>query len=199
MHRSNDLSAKPIHTLFSFLLTLKMLEGPIWLPTPKCGFTQNISSRERVKPWFFVSFNIISHIFPENFIEFPQVIQKIWRFSPSILTIFINFEDFLTYPCHKETNEVSILQMMSKFCWKNMKGVCGKNYPRKNYSQKTQRYYINNIISSKPFRAISRPFTQKLRWWYVMICNYHVVLIAKLGNAILPSHCESIHSISSQA
>ena len=33
---------------------------------------------EGVKPWFFVTFNIIlKHIFPENFIEFPQVVQKI--------------------------------------------------------------------------------------------------------------------------
>ena len=97
---------------------------------PKCGFTQNISSRERVKHWFFVSFNIISHIFPKIFIEFPQFVQNIWRYSPLILTIFFNFWDFLTYPCDKETNEVSILQMMStvflisKFCWKNMKGLC---------------------------------------------------------------------------
>ena len=64
---------------------------------------------KRVKPWFFVIFNtIISHNFPENFIEIAQVVQKIWRFSPSILTIFINFLDFSTFPCYKETNKVSI-------------------------------------------------------------------------------------------
>ena len=40
---------------------------------------------------------IISPIFPENFIEIPQVVQKIWRFSPSILTIFTNFLDFLSF------------------------------------------------------------------------------------------------------
>ena len=44
----------------------------------KCGFLKNVSSKERVKPWFFATFNIISkHIFPENSIEFPQVVQKI--------------------------------------------------------------------------------------------------------------------------
>ena len=49
----------------------------------------------RWKLWFFVTFNIIiNHIFPENFIEIPQVVQKVWRFSPSILTIFINFRIF---------------------------------------------------------------------------------------------------------
>ena len=36
------------------------------------------SSKERVKPWFFVTLIIIiSHIFPENFIEITQVVQKI--------------------------------------------------------------------------------------------------------------------------
>ena len=34
-----------------------------------CGFFKNLSSDERVKPCFFVTFNIIiSHIFPENLI-----------------------------------------------------------------------------------------------------------------------------------
>ena len=47
-------------------------------PSSPCGFSKNVSSKERVKPWFFVTFNIIlSNIFPENFIEFPQVVQKI--------------------------------------------------------------------------------------------------------------------------
>ena len=30
-------------------------------------------------------------IFPENFIEVPKVVQKIWKISLSILAIFINF------------------------------------------------------------------------------------------------------------
>ena len=43
-----------------------------------CGFSKNVSSKEMVKPWFFVTFNIIArYIFPGNFIEIPQVIQKI--------------------------------------------------------------------------------------------------------------------------
>ena len=45
-------------------------------PSP-CGFSKNAFSKERVKPQFFVNFNIIlKYIFPENFIEFPQVVQK---------------------------------------------------------------------------------------------------------------------------
>ena len=82
-------------------------EGGVNL-TP-CGFFKTVSSTERVKPWFFVTFNIIiSHILPEHFIEISQVIQKIWRFSSSILTIFINFSDFFIFSCYKETNDVSI-------------------------------------------------------------------------------------------
>ena len=42
---------------------------------PSWGFSKNVSSKERVKPWFFVTFNIIiKHIFPEHFIEIPQVV-----------------------------------------------------------------------------------------------------------------------------
>ena len=82
---------------------------------PRAGFepTQNLISgfnkwevtgggrgRSILSPtWFFQECGIyiegiallISHIFPENFIEIPQVLQNIWRFSPSILTIFTDF------------------------------------------------------------------------------------------------------------
>ena len=40
----------------------------------------------------------LSHVFPENFIEILQVVQKILRFSLSIITIFVDFSDFLTFP-----------------------------------------------------------------------------------------------------
>ena len=41
-------------------------------------FSKIVSSKERVKPWFFVTLNIIlKHTFPKNFIEFSQVVQKI--------------------------------------------------------------------------------------------------------------------------
>ena len=47
---------------------------------------------------FFEAFNIIkSHIFPENFIEISQVVQKIRRLSLSILVIFINFHPFFGF------------------------------------------------------------------------------------------------------
>ena len=42
------------------------------------GFYKNVYSRERMKPSFFVTFNIIKgHNFSENFIEIHQVVQKI--------------------------------------------------------------------------------------------------------------------------
>ena len=60
-----------------------------------CNFFKTVFSRERVKPWFFVTFDIIiKHIFPENLIEISQVVWKIRRFSSSILTIFIIFGGF---------------------------------------------------------------------------------------------------------
>ena len=63
----------------------------------------------RVKLCFFGTFNtIIRHVFSENFIEVSLVGKKIWIFSPSITTNLSNFSDFLTVPCCKETNYVSI-------------------------------------------------------------------------------------------
>ena len=93
--------------IYGLFLTLKRLGGVNL--TPSCGFLKNVSSKERVKPWLFVTFNIIlKHIFPENFIEFPQVVQKIWRNSLSILAKFDQFFGFLTLLCYKETNDVSL-------------------------------------------------------------------------------------------
>ena len=69
--------------------------GQFDTPTPPCGFSNIVSSKLRVKPWFFVTFKIIiRHIFPEIFIEIPQVVQKLWRISLSILAIFIDFYQF---------------------------------------------------------------------------------------------------------
>ena len=58
---------------------------------------------------------IISHIFPENLIEFPQVLQKIWRFYPSILPIFINCLDFSIFTCYRETNDVTYNRWCQRF------------------------------------------------------------------------------------
>ena len=41
------------------------------------GFLKNVFSKEKVKRCFFVTFNVISRIFPEVFIEISQVVHKI--------------------------------------------------------------------------------------------------------------------------
>ena len=70
------------------MLTLKRLGRVV-------NFSKNVSSKERVKPCFFVTIIvIICHIFPENFIEIAEVIQKLSRISVSILAIFLNFHRF---------------------------------------------------------------------------------------------------------
>ena len=62
------------------------------MSTEALQFFEKLHPLKRMKPWFSVTFNfIISHIFPENFIEVPQVIQNICRNSLSILAIFIDF------------------------------------------------------------------------------------------------------------
>ena len=58
----------------------------------KCIFYNEDKS---FKSFFLMTFNIIiSHIFPKNFIEIPQVVQKILRFSLSILTFSSIFQFF---------------------------------------------------------------------------------------------------------
>ena len=89
---------------FKFIsLTLERLGGQsLWF------FQKLIFWKEGEAKVFLWLIIIIRHIFTENFIELPQVVQKIWGFSPSILIIFIDFSDFLTFPFYKETNDVSI-------------------------------------------------------------------------------------------
>ena len=55
------------------------------VPSP-CLFPNNASSKERVKPWFFVTFNIIIN-----------GILKILRLSVPILAIFSNFHQFFGF------------------------------------------------------------------------------------------------------
>ena len=55
-------------------------------PPPKpCGFSKNVSSRERVKPCFFVTFDIIiGYNFPENFIEILKLFRRYEDLSVNI-------------------------------------------------------------------------------------------------------------------
>ena len=62
---------------FNAMLPLARMFPLAVMHTPR-GFSKNLVSRKRVKPCYFVTFNIMaSHIFPENFIEIIQVVQNI--------------------------------------------------------------------------------------------------------------------------
>ena len=80
------------------LLTLKRLgseqgEGG-QLDTPLWFFKNCIFLTEGETLVFYDFYIIIRHIFPENFIEIPQVVQKLWRIPLFILAIFNNFYQF---------------------------------------------------------------------------------------------------------
>ena len=83
------------HRVIEIFLILKRLGNSL---APSVVFFKDVSAKETVNSWFFVTFNIIiSHIIPENFIEIPQVVQKIWRLSLTILAIFIDFYQFFGF------------------------------------------------------------------------------------------------------
>ena len=85
---------------------------------PPCGFSKNAFFRVSLKACFSVTFNIvISHIFPKTFIEVPQVVQKIWRFSSSILAIFIIFFGFFDVSLLQENNDVSMTKNFLSNRW----------------------------------------------------------------------------------
>ena len=67
------------------------IDPPMWF------FEKCIFYREGETLVFCDFYIILKHIFPENFIEFPQFVQKIWRNSLSILAIFINFHQFFGF------------------------------------------------------------------------------------------------------
>ena len=62
---------------------------------PQCSFAKNVCSKERVKPWFFMTFNIIiRHVFPKNFIEVTKnffVNTSYYHQFSSIFRIFWHF------------------------------------------------------------------------------------------------------------
>lgn len=59
-------------------VTSKLVRSPKKVGGPPVVFSESMFSRERLKPCFSLLFNIIiSHIFPEIFIEVSQVVQKI--------------------------------------------------------------------------------------------------------------------------
>ena len=71
------------------------------------------------------------YIFPKNFIEIRHVSQKTWVFASSILTIFINLLDVLTFTYCEKTNDVSICTIISAIFF-DLDGL-HKNYMKLHY------------------------------------------------------------------
>ena len=70
---------------------------------PSNFILNNLSRKERLKPWFFVTFNIIiCFIFPENSIENPL---KVFTVN---INYFHHFYVFSIYLCDNESNDVTI-------------------------------------------------------------------------------------------
>ena len=102
------------------------------------------------------------------------------RFSQSILTIFMDFTDFSTFPCYKETNDVSILQMMSAlFYFQLTLNNCIKLYL---YHIKLVLLEIwkeggqfpprKKLLSKSP--ALLGLITKKGLFWNIWVCDvYH--------------------------
>ena len=81
------------------------------------GISRNVSSKARAKLCFFVTFDIIAnHIFPENLIDIPQVVLKIWRHSLSISAIFVNFYQFFMIFWHFVITKKQTTSAYNKWC-----------------------------------------------------------------------------------
>ena len=83
------------HIKLKFFLWTKLLENLLIAK-------YLISLTASLKGWG-VQLDIRPLVFPKMYsenviIKIPQVVLKIWRFSPSILTLFIYFSDFLKFP-----------------------------------------------------------------------------------------------------
>ena len=95
------------------------------------GFSNNVSSRVRVKPWFFVTFNIIiCHIFPcykeTNASVYYEWCQHLFYSQPTLNRLFNNY--------------IKSYRYLIGSSW-NMKR--GLNWPsRRNYSQKAQPFSV---------------------------------------------------------
>ena len=97
---------------FLFVIILKRLCGGKGPPHPPLFFFSkmylNLLKIER-NPGFLWLNIIINHIFFESFRKFDNFPCQYYLFS-SICNMFL---DFLTFPCCRETNGVSLQQMMS--------------------------------------------------------------------------------------
>ena len=114
----------------------KKAGGSIWPPLPR-SLSKNVISKNSVKPYFLLLLKfLLSYTFLENFIQISKVVQKIERFSSSILTAFIIFLNL-----HPTSNR--LLGNCSKSGYTDLfflkyKREVSNWLPRKNYLQKAQ-------------------------------------------------------------
>ena len=80
------------------VIIVHSLDKKDWKYCLSLNFSNKVFCRERERErereseaLFFVTLHLWSYIFPENFIEISQIIQKIWTFYSSILTVFVNY------------------------------------------------------------------------------------------------------------
>ena len=135
-----------ITLLFCFYKT-KPLKFRTWILTLNCwGRGGEINLTPCLPLWFFqksifwregqilifVTFNIIiSHIFPENFIKIPQVVQKIWRF---LLEIWRGSQIYLPLPARPHQKK---LVTKSNWRWKFLFWSIPKLFTHGGFAEKT--------------------------------------------------------------
>ena len=95
-----------------FILTLKRQGGQFDNPVVYQKIFLLARGSSRAFLWLLIS--SVTFV-PENVIKIIQIVQKIWRFTSSILTIFIQFFDFLTFPCYKKKLMTSHITDVSIF------------------------------------------------------------------------------------
>ena len=75
-------------------------------------FFKFVFSIERTRPYFF-RLLILRYVFAENFIKVPRVVQKIWRFSCSILVFSAIFRVFWHFLVTKKLMKSAY----NRLCW----------------------------------------------------------------------------------
>ena len=86
-------------SFLSKLISVSIVVILVSLIPPYCGFSKTVFSREKVKHCFFVTFNIVRYIFPENFIKNPSSHLGDMKIFFVNINYFHHFFSFLTISC----------------------------------------------------------------------------------------------------
>ena len=115
---------------------------------PCCSFFKKFYSREKMKPWFL--WLLISMKFHWNL---SSCYQKIWRYSPSNVNIFIGSSDFFW---HFLVSKKLMMSAYQKWCHQSL------FYSKFSYSSTTIRYTHQKWHPSLPFEN-----NGPLQKWYM--------------------------------